>query len=54
MRIIALIQDANSAKETMQAKGITDFDAPPSMPKLIDAAETVDESRPQYLSQKMS
>jgi hypothetical protein len=43
MRIIAFIQDAHSMKDIMKAQEIPDFQAPPPMPKFIDAQEAVDE-----------
>jgi hypothetical protein len=43
MRIIAFIQDAHSIKDIMKAQGIPDFQAPPPIPKCIDAAEAIDE-----------
>jgi len=43
MRIIAFIQDAHSIKDIMKAQGIPDFQAPPSIPKFIDAVEAIDE-----------
>jgi len=41
MRIIASIQDAHSIKDIMKAQGIPDFQAPPPMPKFIDAQEAM-------------
>jgi hypothetical protein len=43
MRIIAFIQDEHSIKDIMKAQGIPDFQAPPPIPKFIDAIEAVDE-----------
>ncbi len=43
MRIIAFIQDAHSIKDIMKAQGIPDFQAPPPIPKFIDASEAIDE-----------
>jgi hypothetical protein len=43
MRIIAFIQDAHSIKDIMNAQGIPDFQAPPPIPKFVDAAEAIDE-----------
>jgi hypothetical protein len=43
MRIIAFIQDAYLIKDIMKAQGIPDFQAPPPMPKCIDAQEAIDE-----------
>ena len=37
MRIIAFIQDEHSIKDIMKAQGIPDFQAPPALPKFIDA-----------------
>jgi hypothetical protein len=42
MGIIAFIQDAHSIKDIMKAQGIPDFQAPPPMPKFIDAQEAID------------
>jgi hypothetical protein len=41
MRIIAFIQDEHSIKDIMKAQGIPDFQAPPPIPRLIDAAEAM-------------
>ena len=49
MRIIAFIQDKHSIKDIMKAQGIPDFQAPPPIPRLIDAAEAIDEI-PSYVS----
>jgi hypothetical protein len=38
MRIIAFIQDEHSIKDIMKAQGIPDFQAPPPIPRFIDAA----------------
>ena len=43
MRIIAFIQDEHSIKDIMKAQGIPDFQAPPALPKFIDAVEAIDE-----------
>ena len=43
MRIIAFIQDEHSIKNIMKAQGILDFQAPPPIPKFIDAVEAIDE-----------
>jgi len=43
MRIIAFIQDAHSIKDIIKAQWIPDLQAPPPMPKFIDAQEAVDE-----------
>ena len=43
MRIIAFIQDKHSIKDIMKAQGIPDFQAPPPIPKFIDAIEAIDE-----------
>ena len=43
MRIIAFIQDKHSIKDIMKAQGIPDFQAPPPIPKFIDAVEAIDE-----------
>ena len=43
MRIIAFIQDEHSIKHIMKAQGIPDFQAPPPIPKFIDAVEVIDE-----------
>jgi hypothetical protein len=43
MQIIAFIQDAHSIKDIMKAQGIPDFQAPPPIPKFIDASEAIDE-----------
>jgi hypothetical protein len=43
MRIIAFIHDEHSIKDIMKAQGIPDFQAPPPIPKFIDAAEALDE-----------
>ena len=43
MRIIAFIQDERPIKDIMKAQGIPDFQAPPPIPKFIDAAEAIDE-----------
>ena len=43
MRIIAFIQDELSIKDIMKAQGIPDFQAPPPIPKFIDAVEAIDE-----------
>ena len=43
MRIIAFIQDEHSIKDIMKAQGIPDFQAPPPIPKFIDAVEAIDE-----------
>jgi hypothetical protein len=43
MRIIAFIQDAHSIKDIMMAQRLPDFQAPPPMPKFIDAQESIDE-----------
>ncbi|MFN4896443.1 MAG: hypothetical protein ACK5GN_08205 [Pseudomonadota bacterium] len=43
MRIIAFIQDALPIKDIMNAQGIPDFQAPPPIPKFVDAAEAIDE-----------
>ena len=43
MRIISFIQDAHSIKDIMKAQGIPDFQAPPPIPKFIDAVEAIDE-----------
>jgi hypothetical protein len=43
MRIIAFIQDAHSIKDIMKAQGIPDFQAPPHIPKFIDASHAIDE-----------
>jgi hypothetical protein len=43
MRIIAFIQDTHSIKDIMKAQGIPDFQAPPPIPKLIDAVNANDE-----------
>jgi hypothetical protein len=49
MRIIAFIQDEHSIKDIMKAQGIPDFQAPSPIPRLIDAAEAIDEI-PSYVS----
>jgi hypothetical protein len=43
MRIIAFIQDKHLIKDIMKAKGIPDFQAPPPIPRFIDAAKAIDE-----------
>jgi hypothetical protein len=43
MRIISFIQDQHSIKDIMKAQGIPDFQAPPQIPKFIDAVEAIDE-----------
>ena len=43
MRIIAFIQDKHLIKDIMKAQGIPDFQAPPPIPKFIDAVEAIDE-----------
>jgi hypothetical protein len=43
MRIIASIQDKHSIKDIMKAQGIPDFQAPPFIPKFIDAVGGIDE-----------
>ena len=43
MRIISFIQDEHSIKDIMKAQGIPDFQAPPPIPKFIDAVEAIDE-----------
>jgi hypothetical protein len=43
MRIIAFIQDAHSIKDIMKSQGIPDFQAPPHIPKFIDASHAIDE-----------
>jgi hypothetical protein len=43
MRIIAFIQDEHSIKDIMKSQGIPDFQAPPPIPRFIDAAEAIDE-----------
>jgi hypothetical protein len=43
MRIIAFIQDEHSIKQIMKSQGITDFRAPPPIPKFIDTTEAIDE-----------
>ena len=43
MRIIAFIQDEHSIKDIIKAQGIPDFQAPPPIPKFIDAVEAIDE-----------
>ena len=43
MRSIASIQDEHSIKHIMKAQGIHDFQAPPPIPKFIDAVEALDE-----------
>jgi hypothetical protein len=47
MRIIAFIQDAHSIKDIMKSQGIPDFQAPPPIPKFIDASLAIDEL-PEY------
>jgi hypothetical protein len=42
-RIIAFIQDEHSIKDIMKSQGITDFRAPPPIPKFIDTTEALDE-----------
>jgi hypothetical protein len=41
MRFIAFIQDAHSIKDIMKSQGIPDFQAPPPIPKFIDAVEAM-------------
>ena len=43
MRIIAFIQDEHSIKDIMKSQGIPDFQAPPPIPKFIDAEQAIDE-----------
>jgi hypothetical protein len=43
VHIIAFIQDEHSITDIMNSQGIPDFQAPPPIPKFIDAAEAVDE-----------
>jgi hypothetical protein len=43
MRIIACIQDEHSIKDIMKSQGISDFQAPPPIPKFIDTTEAIDE-----------
>jgi hypothetical protein len=43
MHIIAFIQDKHSIKDIMKAQGIPDFQAPPTIPKFINAQEAIDE-----------
>jgi hypothetical protein len=40
---VAFIQDAHSIKDILKAQGIPDFQAPPPIPKFIDALEALDE-----------
>jgi hypothetical protein len=42
-RIIAFIQDEHSIKDIMKSQGIPDFQAPPTIPKFINAQEAIDE-----------
>ncbi len=43
MRIIGFFQDAHSIKDIMKSQGISDFQAPPPIPKFIDTVEAIDE-----------
>jgi hypothetical protein len=46
MRIISFTQDAHLIKDIMKVQGIPDFQAPPSIPKFIDAVEAINEPPP--------
>ena len=56
MRVIAFIQDTHSIKDIMKAQGIPDFQAPPPIPKFIDAQEAIDKLYPftTCLSQRLT